>query len=110
MYISEQFQNDVTILTLTGRLDTEGALALEERLGTIHDMGVRRAILDMAGVTFVNSTGLRVIARFLKMCQDQNCSMKLVGLTENVERAFDLVGLLSLFQTHSTLQSAIEQF
>jgi len=107
MFINRNYQGDVLILELSGRLDTFGAMELETRLQEACDEGRGPVVLDMSDVAYVNSTGLRVLARFLKISRERNCDLRLVGLTPNVEKAIGLVGLANFFQPYASLQAAL---
>src|SRR2546423_10621831 len=51
--------NGITVVAPTGRLDVAGAPALKEAISEGVKNGPPRIVLDMEGVSFVDSTGLR---------------------------------------------------
>lgn len=99
-------QKNYQIIEMMGRLDSEGATDLERFLAELGNP--HHAILDFTEVDFVNSTGLRVVAKMLKACQQQSGKLILVGLNANLERVFATVGLLDLFETFGTVQAALD--
>jgi len=110
MYIQEYQQNGVVVLELSGRLDTEGAAALENLLQRLRAEHQHRVVLDMSSVDYVNSTGLRVLAQFIKEVKVTNNRLRLAGLTPNVERVVSMVGLHHFLQPYQTLQAALASF
>jgi anti-sigma B factor antagonist len=96
-----------TILELSGRLDMAGSVELENKLEGVCSAGDARVILDMAEVSYVNSTGIRVLVRFFRMMQQSNRELVLAGMTHNVQRAMHLVGLQGVFNPYATLQAAL---
>lgn len=100
MDIYQHRQNETIILALSGRLDAIGADILYNALANLQN---DRMILDMIGVDFINSTGIRHLAYWLQ----QYPQLCLVNLHPNVERALDTVGLLTTIPAYMTLQAAL---
>ncbi|NJL57195.1 N-6 DNA methylase, partial [bacterium] len=65
MNITEREQNSVTVFTMDGRIDSEGATAVEAALHAAVAAGKIRMVLDMDGVTYISSAGLRILADVL---------------------------------------------
>ena len=86
------YTKEVSTLTVTpeGRIDTITAPELEKKLCEILD-GVSELVLDMAGVEYVSSAGLRVILKVQKQMTRQG-KMKLIGVNENVMEVFEITG------------------
>src|SRR5688572_22539270 len=96
MYISHYQQNGSAIYTLHGRLDDEGAQALRETMPAVEDQSL---VLDMRGVDYINSNGLRFLASLLY----RNQGAQLVEVNPNVERALRLAGLESCFESNTAV-------
>jgi anti-sigma B factor antagonist len=73
-----------------GRLDTVTAPALEKKINESLD-GVSCLVLDMSGVEYVSSAGLRVILKAQKIMSHRG-KMKLVGVSESVMEVFEITG------------------
>ena len=56
--ITTQVADDATTLLLVGEIDLSSAHLMVDSIDDAIEAGARRVILDFAGVTFVNSTGL----------------------------------------------------
>ena len=54
MNLSEQTTDGVVIIVLNGRIDTDGAVALDEALHARLDADQYRIVLDMAGTTVLD--------------------------------------------------------
>jgi anti-anti-sigma factor len=107
MFINQYPKDDVVIIELEGRLDGDGAVQLDSTLAALCEGQQAKVVLDMAAVNYVNSSGLRVLARYLKISQAHGCQMRLCNLGENVSRALEMVGLYQFFQHYETLQAAL---
>lgn len=83
-----------TILEIAGRLDTTTAPALDK---TIHeDIGdTRNLILDLEGVEYISSAGLRVLLGAQKKMQ-KNGSMKVIHVCEAVMDVFEMTGFADI--------------
>lgn len=90
MFISEYTANNSTVLVLDGRLDAYGAAELDVKLQAAIQQGARDIIIDMADVRYINSSGLRILARAKRHYQDLH--LKLSNLRGNVERVFEITG------------------
>ena len=76
-----------TVVTLTGELDLAGAAALEHEL----DGGAAGAVvLDLRGLQFMDSTGLRAIVVAALEAERAGGSLALVPGPEPVMRVFDI--------------------
>lgn len=54
-------------------------------------------VIDVGGVTFIDSSGLGALVRIHKSAQEKGLGMRLVNVPTAVSRIFDLTGLGSLF-------------
>ena len=107
MFVNEYKNQNATVLELSGRLDMAGSIELENALGRVYDAASGDVILDMANVNYVNSTGIRVLVRFYQLMQRTNRRMVMAGMSQNVQRTFDLVGLQTVFNPYATIQAAL---
>jgi anti-sigma B factor antagonist len=107
MVINRYKNQQATVLEMSGRLDMAGSIELEKVLGQVYDEGHTRVILDMADVQYLNSTGIRVLVRFWQVMQQSGRELVLAGMTHNVTRAMELVGLQQVFNPYSNVQAAL---
>ena len=83
-------------LELTGRLDTITAPVLEK---TIADNigGIKSLILDMKGLEYISSAGLRVLLGAQKKIQKTG-SMKLVNVCEAIMEILEMTGFADILE------------
>ena len=83
-----------TVIAITGRLDTITAPVLEntinENIGSIQSL-----VLDLSGLEYISSAGLRVILGAQKKLQRVG-SMKLTGVCENVMEILEMTGFADI--------------
>jgi anti-sigma B factor antagonist len=77
-----------TVVALRGELDLAGAVALERELAAIEDAGA--VVLDLRGVEFMDSSGLRVIAIATQQARALGRRLALVPGIEQVMRVFEI--------------------
>jgi anti-anti-sigma factor len=76
-----------TVVTLTGELDLAGVAALEQELD---GAAAGAVVLDLRGLEFMDSTGLRAIVVAALEAQRAGGSLALVAGPEPVMRVFDI--------------------
>lgn len=110
MDIISRNENGVTIIVLEGRIDSAGAHQLDDALQQVLTGGQYKIILDMAGVTYINSAGLRTLADALTQSRAQDGDLRLVALSPKVERVFKIIGFDKFFASHAAVDDALAGF
>ena len=110
MEITERVENDVTVFALEGRIDTQGAVDLDLALQAAVSEGTHRMVLDMAGVRYICSAGLRTLADVFTTNRGQGGDLKLVALNPKVMRIFRIIGFDRFFAIYDTLDAAIADY
>lgn len=83
-----------TIVEVAGRLDTTTAPALEKTI--CEDVGeAKNLVLDLKGLEYISSAGLRVLLAAQKKLQ-QVGSMKLKNVYEDVMEVFEITGFADI--------------
>ena len=83
-----------TTIELVGRLDTTTAPALDK---TINDdvTGTKNLVLDLKGLEYISSAGLRVLLAAQKKMQKVG-SMKVINVCEAVMEVFEMTGFADI--------------
>ena len=77
------------VIALSGELDLAGAVALEQELARLEE-DLEAVVLDLRGVEFMDSSGLRLIAVSNQQAQDRGSRLVLVPGSDQVMRVFDI--------------------
>ena len=88
--VSTSFTDGTAVIELEGELDLAGANALEQQLAQPEADAARAVVLDLRGVRFMDSSGLRVIAVMLQRSQERGRRLALVPGAAQVMRVFDV--------------------
>ena len=94
MTIEIKKNNQETIIEIAGRLDTITAPALDKTIN--EDIGdTKNLVLDVKGVEYISSAGLRVILAAQKKMQKIG-SMKVTGVCQEVMEVFEMTGFADI--------------
>jgi anti-anti-sigma factor len=80
-------EGEAAVISLTGELDLAGAKALEDELALVD---AEAAVLDLRGLEFMDSSGLRAIVLCAQRAQDAGRRFALIPGAAQVMRVFDI--------------------
>ena len=111
LYIDQRRNADVTILDLKGRLRVGGnAVALHRSIRSLVLEKKTQIILNLAGVTFIDSCGLGELVASQISVENKGGEIKLIGLTDQLQELFRATRLLAVFDTYANEPEAIQSF
>ena len=103
MVKTERTSTDVLVIRIEGRLDAASRPIVEPAI-TRELQSVPCAIVDLSGVPFVGSEGLRL---FLMLRRQQGSArMLLCNMQDHVREVFEISGLLPLFDVFAEQHEA----
>ena len=94
MTIEIKRNSDATIIEIAGRLDTTTAPALDKTISENID-AAENLILDVKGLEYISSAGLRVLLSAQKRMQKVG-SMRLINVCEEVMDVFEMTGFADI--------------
>ena len=92
MKITQRVEGDVTVFLPEGRIDTQAATEMDQALQTAVSGGCYKIVVDMSGVDYISSAGLRSLASVLVKSRAEGGDMKLAALNKRVTRVFNIIG------------------
>lgn len=102
----EEIAGGITKVILDGRLDIEGAAAVDLQMNVI--AGSKRAVLvDLQKVSFLGSMGLRALVAPARAIKSRGGKIVLFGPNELVEKVLKTSRVDTLIPVHHELESAI---
>ncbi|MGH2911594.1 MAG: STAS domain-containing protein [Solirubrobacteraceae bacterium] len=99
--ISSEALDDTTRVRLEGELDLASEHVVEERLVAIEEQGPTRIVIDLSGLTFIDSSGLRVLLLADSRAREQGFELVLAPGPEPVQRVFEMTGALDVLRFES---------
>lgn len=100
----------VAILELSGRFDAYEAPAVREWLEKTEESGSTKVVVNLAGVNFIDSTGMSTLVQGMKHCRQQGGDLYLCSLQKPVCIIFELTRLDKAFQIYSDEEEASRAF
>lgn len=111
MTITERRIGDVTVLQLGGRIVFgDGAGELRARLNDLLDEARLKFLLDLRGVTYIDSFGVGVIAAKFVSVRRKGGDIKLLSLSPRTHRVMKISGLLKIFQSFESEEDGLRSF
>jgi anti-sigma B factor antagonist len=91
--LTTESQGTTVRLALTGELDIAGAARVEQELERIEHEAPATIVLDLSGLAFMDSTGLRVIVAADSRAREQSRRLVIVRGTDTVQRIIEMTRL-----------------
>lgn len=86
-------KDDLAVVSPRGELDMATAGAVDRELKELRSAGVPRIRLDLGGLTFMDSSGLHLITRWVSEASKDGFELELEPGPPVVQRIFDLTAL-----------------
>lgn len=109
--IVERQVDGVTVLILTGQiLLDDGDLAFRSQVHELISRGSVKIVVDLGGVTYIDSSGVGMMAAKLKTVRESGGDMRLVHLTSRSQRLLAMLKLVTVFETFEDEAAAVGSF
>ena len=111
LHISIRKSGDVIILDLSGRLTIDGEIELlEEHLETLIAAGERKLLLNLAGLTQIDSSGISIIVAHCTRLRGKGGDLKLLNPARHVLEVMKALHLLEAIPGFTDEQQALASF
>jgi len=101
-------QAEYSIMRLAGRLDGVTMGEVEAAFLDVVAAGEQRFVMDLTGLEYISSAGLRVMLLAIKKTKAIGGRLVLFGLAGTVEEVFQMSGFTAIFSIVSTEPEAVE--
>jgi len=102
---------DVTIIDMDGRITLgEGSALLRDLLRENLASGHKKIVMNMAGINYIDSTGLGELVSGYRMLKTQGGELKLLNLNKKVSDLLQITRLYTVFDIHNQEQQAVASF
>jgi anti-sigma B factor antagonist len=111
MQIEQRAVGDVTVLDLKGRVTLgEGDELLKDKVNSLLNQGLKKIVLNLGDVPYIDSAGLGEIVRTYTTVSKQGGSLKLLNLTKRITDLLSITKLLTVFETFDNENDAVRSF
>jgi len=90
----------LSILQPSGILDGVGASQLRREIGDVMATGADTVLLDLQGVTFIDSSGLGALVAALKMVRSAGGKLFICSVNDQVKMLFELTSMDRVFDIY----------
>lgn len=108
MRIQDELRGDITIIRLKGDFmgDPDTGVFREKIKDTL-EKGMKKIILDLSGVKWMNSLGLGALISAYTSVKNHDGDMVITNVTKKVQSLFMITQLIKVFKHYDTLDEAI---
>ena len=107
MEIAEHLTGTVAVFELRGRLTLESFGSLKDRVRDLVDQGGRRLVLDLGGVSHVDSIGVSELVRSHVIVNNSGGHLALAGVPAQIAQLLRVTRLDQVFDRHETIADAV---
>jgi anti-sigma B factor antagonist len=109
MRLKESIEEGVAVLAMEGEVDLHYAPVLRSLLQAKIKARCPTLIIDLSGVTFIDSAGLAAIVEYFRDAADHQGVVCLTGLDHNLRMTFEIVRLDQVIPIFRTKTEAIAE-
>lgn len=111
MEIDHKIEDDIMVITpKVSALDAKDVPEFKEMMLEIiqneNPSGLKKFILNLEEVDFVDSSGLGSFLSVLRHLRDHGGSLRIANMKKSVRTIFELVSMHKVFEIHDTLEAA----
>lgn len=111
MQIDERTVGDVMVLDLKGRVMLgDGDEVLKDKVNSLLNQGMKKIVLNLAEVPYIDSAGLGEVVRTYTTVSRQGGHLKLLNLTKRITDLLAITKLLTVFDTYDSETEAVRSF
>jgi anti-sigma B factor antagonist len=101
----------VSVVELDGRIVLgEESNSLREKLKSLIAEGKKKIVLNMANITYIDSTGLGTLVAGHVSARSQRASVRLCHLGQKFHEVLQITKLLTVFDVYDTEAAAVSSF
>lgn len=94
------------VLDLLGEVDSYNSPKLREKMIALIDEGHKDLVINMAGVDYIDSTGLGTLVGGLKRASERGGAIRIICPNEQIYKVFNITGLVKVFPIFDSEQAA----
>jgi anti-sigma B factor antagonist len=103
-------QSEATVVEVSGEIDLHSAPQLRAELLKAVDAAHPKVVIDLAEVTFIDSTGIGVLVGALKRAREKGGALNFCGVQTRVKRVFEITGLMKALPLFDSRELALKAF
>jgi anti-anti-sigma factor len=110
MEIKNSERDRTTIVAPHGSVDATTAGGLSDHITGLIESGVTQLVVDLAGVDYMSSAGLRVLLGAAKGTRAQGGDLRLASVQDDVQKVLSLSGFTSILKIYDDVDDAVASY
>ena len=107
MRVTREQAGDAVVMAVQGNVDIHSSPELRGELKVVLESAAPRIVVDMEGVSFVDSSGLATLIEALQQVNRYSGRLILCNLSKTVLGVFQLANLDRIFQIRESREAAL---
>lgn len=101
---------EIAMVRVSGVVDSETVERFDEALEEVFGEGCYNVVLDIEGLTYINTAGLSIIADAFKRCSQNRGSLKILRAAESIRELLDVVRFTKIIDIFEDEEEALASF
>ena len=107
MELNVERQGDTLIANAAGRIDGVNASDFEQSLSGAIDDSDTAVVVDLAGLSYISSAGLRAVLLTAKSLSRRSAKFALCSPSKPIREVFEISGFDKIIDIHDTREAAV---
>ena len=95
-------------ISVQGEIDAYTAPKLRSTMFPLSEKDGINMVVDLTGVSYMDSIGLGVFVGVFKNVKANNGRFKIIGLSERLQRLFEITGLADIIDINSQIEGGVQ--
>ena len=105
--MTEEDTDDVTIVSVAGRLDTQSSARLSDRLGELLHTGRANLLIEASRLTYISSAGFRTLLVAARAATANGGRLAICSMAAPISQVVELAGLSAEFEIYASRAEAL---
>jgi anti-sigma B factor antagonist len=111
LYLTPMDIGEVTLIEAVGRITLgQEVTALRDQLLELSAKGRKKILLNLAGITYIDSSGIGELVSSYTAVKNQGGTLKLLKLTQRVRDLLQITKLVTVFEIFEDEGKAVRSF
>lgn len=102
--------DSIAVIDIDGVVDSETVEEFESIIDGVLEGGCYNLVLDLAGMNYINTAGLSIIADTFKKAQQNKGALKILNATETIKELLDVVRFTKIIDLYEEEGDALSSF